>query len=376
MSVDIIKGNEIFISESLWSKLNNRFTKEEIKKIIIRNIREHNIPLPYPKISSNCAIKDFQKLLYLDTNELFIEGKTYTRFDYKDEASFYIDQSNIGNKASNYFHQKNRYKCDSLNSPSPVRVWESDKFLDSMLNALWSLKFKKVTNNELHQCILMRKYIASQFKPSVAKAVINYFEADSVLDFSAGWGDRLCGFYASNASSYVGVDPNSNLLDGYKKQMILYSKIHERKKAKIYNACAEDMEYEKDSFDLVFTSPPYFIMERYTGNVLSDGSRDQNQSWVKYNNLDSWLNGFLFKSIENAWNGLKQNGHLAINISDVYARHKVNKIVEPMIEFVATLPQSDYQGQIGMKLSSRPNSGALKDKSGVFIEPIFIWKKL
>ena len=30
---------------------------------------------------------------------------------------------------------------------------------------------------------------------------------------------------------------------------------------------------------------------------------------------------------------------------------------------------------IGMKMAKRPNSGALKGKDGVFVEPIWIWQK-
>ena len=40
-------------------------------------------------------------------------------------------------------------------------------------------------------------YIATQFKPVVAKAIYDMTNAKTVLDTSCGWGDRLAGFFAS-----------------------------------------------------------------------------------------------------------------------------------------------------------------------------------
>ena len=34
--------------------------------------------------------------------------------------------------------------------------------------------------------------------------------AKTVLDTSCGWGDRLAGFFASDAEEYYGCDPNPN----------------------------------------------------------------------------------------------------------------------------------------------------------------------
>ena len=60
-------------------------------------------------------------------------------------------------------------------------------------------------------------YIATQFKPVVAKTIYDITKADTVLDTSCGWGDRLAGFFASQATHYYGCDPNPNT---YKQYMI------------------------------------------------------------------------------------------------------------------------------------------------------------
>ena len=84
-----------------------------------------------------------------------------------------------------------------------------------MLYALWSLKFQEINSKTLRTAISMRKYIASQFRPSAAKTIYDFFNGKNILDFSAGWGDRLCGFLATDAESYVGVDPNSDAVSKY-----------------------------------------------------------------------------------------------------------------------------------------------------------------
>ena len=54
---------------------------------------------------------------------------------------------------------------------------------------------------------------------------------------------------------------------------------------------AEDFNYDdyEDTFDIVFTSPPYFNVERY--------SYDDTQSWVRYKNIDRLEHSVFTKDI-------------------------------------------------------------------------------
>lgn len=361
------KNNEIDISESQWIDLNKTLSKDEIKSLISDTIEKNNCSLPYRQISESKTIEDFYNLKNLKTEELFSNESWFTRYDYKyDLTDELLICNNTGNLSSDFFHQENRWKCDSINAPSPYRTWKEEKFRLTLLNGLWTLKYKKVDNNVLRSCIGLRKYIASQFRPSAAKAIIDKFNASSVLDFSSGWGDRLSGFMASNAKKYVGIDPNSNLIDGYSKQIKLFNS---DKQINLINMPAEYVIHSKEEcFDLVFTSPPYFNIERYT--------QEKNQSWKKYKKVNDWLESFLFKAIENSWEVLKPNGHMIINISDVYSNHTIHKICDPMNDFISSLPNSKYLGAIGYEMRKRPNSGALKNKTGKFAEPMWVWKKM
>ena len=361
---DIIKDEEINISKKLWSELNDKHDKNYIKQLISDTIEDNNLELPYRKITLKDAEEDFDKLCKFDATSLFETGSFQTRYDYKYPFSNkYINMSNIGNKASDYFQQENRFRCDSINAPSPYRTWTTEKFRLTLLNALWTLKFEKINNDVLRSAISLRKYIASQFKPSVAKCIYQTYKAETVLDFSSGWGDRLAGFCATDGTKkYVGVDPNPSVHSGYKKQIELYNT---DKQIELIESPAEDISSYNDEFDLIFTSPPYFDVERYT--------RDDNQSWRRYKKFNNWLENFLFETLENSWSHLKVNGHMIINISDVYCHHTVNEICDPMNDFISSLKGAKHMGTLGMRMAKRPNSKAMK--SGIFAEPVWIWKK-
>jgi tRNA1(Val) A37 N6-methylase TrmN6 len=361
-----IINNEIVISKSEWAALNNQYSKDTIKKALSDAIEEYVLPLPYRKVTEEEARKDFLYLSLLDTKELMCPGSSFSRYDYIiPAAKKYIKSNRTGLLASDYFHQQSRFLCDSLNAPSPHRVWNIKKFRLTYLDSLWSMKVNHINNSVLLECLKLRKFIASQFKPAAAKTIYELFESKRVLDFSSGWGDRLCAFYScKNTEFYMGIDPNKNLFDVYESQISFYNKPD--KKIVMINAPAEDFDFPTNEFDTVFTSPPYFIIERYT--------QQPNQSWQRYKILEEWLDNFLFSVADKSIHALKQGGSLAINISDVYARHTINKLVDPLYNYINSRKDMEYIETIGMQLSKRL-SNSKSNKSGIFVEPILIWKK-
>lgn len=366
-SYTIVDSNNLYISPQAWIDFNLQYSKEEIKEAISSAIDEYHIQLPTEDIQLEVAKEDFAKLTKLDSTSLLQRGELFTRYDYKYELSnLYVDSCNIGNKSSNYYHQESRYLCDSINSPSPYRSWHIKKFRDTLLNCLWSLKFEQIDFKILKSALHLRKYVASQFRPSAAKCVYQYFNSKDVLDFSSGWGDRLNGFLScENTKSYLGIDPNTRLSIGYQNQ--LYSYNNSNKNVIMKMECAEDADIPINQFDTVFTSPPYFNVERY--------NQEESQSWKRYKKLHNWLDGFLFPVLQKSWDSLKSNGNMIINISDVYSNHTINKICDPMNDFISKLNGADYQGTIGLRMAKRPNSKAVKG-NGIFVEPMWLWKKI
>jgi tRNA1(Val) A37 N6-methylase TrmN6 len=134
-----------------------------------------------------------------------------------------------------------------------------------------------------------------------------------MLDPCAGYSSRLVGFLGQGYSgSYCGIEPCTKTFEGLRntfevlKGMDMYK--HE---ANIINGCAEDAidNLEKNYFDLIFTSPPYFDLEKY--------SDEKTQSYIKYPTYDLWKNCFLSELIHKCYNVLKPGGVFLLNIGNV-----------------------------------------------------------
>jgi len=357
---------ETIFDEKEWKEVNEKYDQESIKDSILKRIRDRNMELPYPKVNLQQASEDFWKLQAYHI-AYWKYGDFYLKYNYKyPHGDTFIDTPPTGNKASNYFHQENRMKCNSLNSPSPYRVWNTDKFMKTLFGSLWTMKVKEVTSKTLWTSIVLRKYVASQFKPMVAKAIYDKYKSKNILDFSMGWGDRLAGFFASDKTErYVGTDPNLDLQKGYGDQVSMYCN-HSSKEVIFRDKPAEEMVYSKEEFDTIFTSVPYFDTERYNDA--------DTQSWIRYKTLDEWLHNFLFESIERAWLALKRDGVMLINLSDVYGHHQIQRMCDPMNEFIEGLQSAEYEDCIGMRMAKRPNQNTHKE--GIYCEPIWVWRKV
>lgn len=373
---NFIHNNSIRIPRYYWERINFYFGIDEIKDGIINTIRKNELPIPGAFVGEegqHQAHLDFFNLKSLDSKTIINEaiGRITTRKKYKYKISnYYLQTSSVGNDCSDFFQRHNRVKCGTSKFDSPKIVWYDNDKLHYCLNALWSLKVNELNENILFSTMALRQYVASQFRVSSAKAIYELFNAERVLDTSAGWGDRFAGFSAASCTKeYLGIDPNTSLHSGYIKQAVLYNT------GKNYNflkAPAEDVILPFEYFDLMFTSPPYFGTEKY--------SNEKTQSWRRYGKLESWLNDFLLVVIKNTWRSLKSGGYLAINIADlgIGSFKDDTKICDVMNDYIKKLKGAEYVGCLGLRLTVRPHTGIKKEMPGgspIFIEPIWIWRK-
>jgi len=386
----------LYISEDEWQMIMKTWEKEEVVESLSEVL--HTYPCPIPEISEEDTLKSLNKLKGVQYNDILVEGKWFPRNEnqYKYPLTdLYFKKDNSGNNASNGFHIENRWKVDWTRTPSGWRTWQTVKGIKTIVRAFWSLEkvLTKVDLQSIRMATTLRKYVASQFKPSIAKGFYDYFKSVNVLDFSAGWGDRLAGFYCGESTkSFVGIDPNTNNHPNYKKQVEFYKKhqtfFEEPKEVELICSPAEDVDFTKyeNHFDTIFTSPPYFNVEKY--------SDEDTQSYIRYKDIDSWNKDFLHFTLDKLIFTLKKDGILAINISDVYNPNKKEyyEICNPMNEFLES-KGLEYYGCIGMEMTKRFNSGGagnakseyfseeLKDKTKetqntAFGEPIWVWKKV
>jgi len=366
---EFVEGNELYVDEYSWEVLKGKYEQEHIIQQISDAIVEFEIKLPYREITLEDVYRDYEALKKLKFKKLSSIGEWGSKFDYKyDFNHHYIENTNVGNKASDYFHQVERWKCDATGYPSPQKTWENERFRLTLFKALFSLKVTEINPTVLRNLISLRKYIAAQFRPSAAKYIYDYFQAETVLDFSMGWGDRILGAHVSEyVKKYVGFDPNFSLIAGYVEQIKTYQQLGTPMKFKLVPQCAENPQITlEDEFDLVFTSPPYFDKEKYDQSEL--------QSYKMYRNFDSWMQNFLFKAIELRTENLKSGGHLVINISDIYTRKKLYQICDGMNDYITSTGRFEYKGAIGLRMPKRPMSKS-SGTVGIYGEPIWVWKK-
>ena len=387
----------LFIDEDEWQHIITTYEKDEVVDELAKCL--HTYPCPIPEITEQETLKSLRKLKGVQWNDLLINDSWFPRNERESDYPLtpkYFKRDNKGNNASNPFHIETRWKVDWQRMPSGWKTWQTVKGIKTIVRAFWTLEqvLTKVNIQNIRMATTLRKYVASQFKPSIAKAFYDYFGSVNVLDFSAGWGDRLAGFYCGETTkSYVGIDPNSTNHPNYKRQVEFYKKhqtfFEEQKQVELICSPAEDVDYSKyhDHFDMVFTSPPYFNVEKY--------STEDTQSYIRYKDIDSWNKNFLHKTIGKIVPTIKSGGILAVNIADVYNPKSKNKeyyqICNPMNDYIKS-QGLEYYGCIGMEMTKRFNSGGagnakseyfeehLKEKTKdtkdvAFGEPIWVWEK-
>ncbi len=389
----------INIPHDEWQSILKDYEKDDIIDELAKVL--HTYKPPIQKITEQDTIDALKKLKSTWWNDILLDGVWFPRNDTKSDYDLrflgewkYFKRVNAGNNASNPFHIENRWKVDWVRMPSGWKTWQTEKGIKTIIRAYFSLEkvLTEVNENTLRMATTLRKYIASQFKPSIAKAFYDYFGSNNVLDFSAGWGDRLAGFYCGETTkSYVGIDPNTNNHPNYQRQVEFYKKhqtfFEQEKKVDLIPLPAEDVDFTKykEHFDTVFTSPPYFNTEKY--------SEHDTQSFRRYSEIDSWNRDFLHKALGNIIPAMKTGGILAVNIADVYCAKKKGylDICNPMNDFIKSQGLK-YRGCIGMEMTKRFNSAgagkaasdyfsddfqdkALDTKNDAFGEPIWIWEK-
>lgn len=221
------------------------------------------------------------------------------------------------NDISDYFNEEVRMGCRrSDQSMSSLEYWQKNpkKILDYCFG-----KYYTISLEDLRETMYDLWYECTTFKSSCIVDFIRLFGAKSILDISAGWGDRLIGAL-SQGVKYVGVDPNTRLFPGYANivkfaaETITSANLPNWKFAQPILICSpfETAKLPEGEFDMVFSSPPFFDLEIY--------SNEPTQSIKGKKTLKDWYDGFLRVVIIKAWGKLKIGGHLVLYINDIKNR--------------------------------------------------------
>ena len=386
------------IDQIAFERITNDIGRDQFRLDLADYIEKYRPVFPLKKITLDDVRDSFHDLqkqdigTYCNTNDNNVMEKySDYKYNYKDYGLGVISAPSTYNNVSNYFHQELRLNCSSYSFKAPLDVWYNGTAKDiwRCLGPIWrginnmktvlvegkeELRGGQLSEASYLSAFRLGTYIATQFKPNVAKTIYQLTNAKKVLDTSCGWGDRLAGFFASDAEEYIGCDPNPNTYKQYMKQIELYNSfLTKPKKVTIYNTGAEDLPWDtiKD-VDCSFTSPPYFSTEEYN----KGGEKEENQSWFKFNEYEKWRDDFFLPVSKKCFEVSK---HTLINIMDPTIKGKRYKSCDEVVDML----KDNFVGQIGMRIMQRPKSDKLfeteKDKqefmNKTFIENVWCFSK-
>ena len=203
----------------------------------------------------------------------------------------------------------------------------------------------------------------NQFRPMAAKWLYCQLNPKvGILDFSAGWGGRCLAAMAMGIP-YIGIDANVHLETPYRKMIQTYGK-GEADVMMIFKP-SETVDFSKFDYDLVFTSPPYFMIEKY-------------ENMPAYVGKQAFIDEFFEPVVTNAWKYLKNGGYMALNMPhEMYMsiRHAL-----PKLHSRKYLPLHDRRPHEGVEAKQTKKrggrGGTRKRQKGVPHEIIYIWKKM
>jgi len=203
------------------------------------------------------------------------------------------------------------------------------------------------------------------FKAQNARAIVEHLcpvMFGNIYDYSAGYGGRVLGIASSNMRyNYTGIDPNTETVERLNYlQQLMQEAIGSN--STIVQSVSE--EYQPEDIDLAFSSPPYFNLEKYSG--------EPTQCMVQFNTLDEWFDGYVAPTMQNIKHGLNSDGLFATNISDYKTAKEEFKVVDRWIE-TAEKVGFKYNGMIKMMLNTRPGVGNDKLEGREKYEGVYIF---
>ena len=361
-----VMGSPLFLHTT------EKYGKEEFRKTLAEFITKEKPPYPLKEFNMERVVDNFRKLQkadftkYLSQPDNVMEKYNDYKYSYKEHGLGLIDCPSTFNYCSDAFMNDLRMNCSSYGFKSPVQRWNDGDNIWGAFGPIWrGVNDKKELQPDTYtMSFRLGTYIATQFKPIVAKTIYEMSDAKTVLDTSMGWGDRLTAFYASNATHYIGCDPNPNTFTRYEKMMEFWDGIYDKSRGKktaiLYPCGAEDLPWnEIKNVDCAFTSPPYFSTERYN----EGGEKEELQSWKRYDTYEKWRDNFYLPVAQNSFDSLSDNGVLLVNILDPKVKGKRYRSGDDLVDML----KQNFIGQIGMRIMQRPQGASVfKDEDGNF----------
>lgn len=277
-------------------------------------------------------------------------------------------QERAGLKALNSLFFKHRLRAPGKSGrtfPNTIKNASGKKYLeDKLVQIKSSVKDESNTVGRLRQLYnVFQLYFGSvnQFRPTQAlKVYCELAPKHGILDFSSGWGGRCIAAMAAGIP-YYGCDANTRMRKSYEDLIGIAREAGAEPVVRMTFQPSETvMDWRREiaggaKYDLIFTSPPYFTLEKY-------------EEMPEYAGREGFLKTFLEPVVERAWAGLEPGGYMALNMPE-FMYQAVRDLLPPL------------WGRRKLGIAARHGKEAVRDrkitlKSGEkSFEWIYIWRK-
>jgi hypothetical protein len=308
-----------------------------MNKYLLLEFPFYSLSTAFNKKKIQKMIKEFQPIIH--TNKVIKLQKFKLE---KYENSYFLIEDNWKkneniNSITDFFSEKIRITCQFNNKISPLEYWKQYK-KDILMKTIH--QYKELSIYNIRETIFFNTKLCSNFRISVCLAILQHFKPKKWLDISAGWGDRLLSAIFYKIKLYVATDPNKELHSAYQNIIDTFVPPSKRKNFIILPTGFEVANLPDEKFDIVFSSPPFFDLEKY--------STFEDNSFKKYNTEKKWCSEFLIKSLIKSYNYLKKGGHILLYLSGspyvMEQMHKLDKVMEykGIIYFYDDKPRAIY----------------------------------
>jgi hypothetical protein len=259
------------------------------------------------------------------------------------------ERSKIGNNVVDYFtfvqrlETKGKYNVNYFEFLVNLDTFKEKKFIKTMLAYYKNVKNKNNTKHEYKVYKEVYNICISAInimKPVNCMEIYTRFNAKKVLNFCAGWGGSMVAACALNLNSHYGIEINSDLKNPY-DNMMSYLRTKSNTKLGIMICDAAIFDYSTLDYDTVFSSPPYYFIEKYPNNIKYSSKKEMDDKFYKPVFTNSYLH-------------LKTGGYFIINICKEVYEDVLKKLF------------GDANEIFPLKKSKRQNN---------YTEMVYVWRK-
>ena len=252
----------------------------------------------------------------------------------------------IGNGIVDHFtftqrlYTRGKYNVNYYEFVERIEEFKEKKFIQNMLNYYATVKNKNGQKN--NYVVLKEVYNICISSINIIRP-LNYMEIylkyrpSCVLDFCCGWGGAVVAAALMNVPRFVGIEINSSLVEPYSHLMdFLETRENMTTDFEIMFRDALTVDYSVLKYDLVFTSPPYYFIQRYENNVEYCNKRE----------MDKLFYIPLFKKV---YDGLSLGGNFVLNINaEIYENVCIDLFGEAqeVYHYKKSRRQNDYKEMI------------------------------